>query len=118
MPQIVHQAIAHFEDSWQPTGQTKFDPWPHAQMKKLVHTLVLSIDGPGTTADVVAKAHECINKAVAAGLIAALGAAFISGGMGSANAAWATASATLTGCLGTEYTARIDNVSDWQYWWT
>lgn len=50
MVAIVHMAVGHFEDSWQPTGQTKFDPWPHAQMKKLVHTRVLHIDGPNTTA--------------------------------------------------------------------
>jgi hypothetical protein len=87
-------------------------------MKKLAHTLILTIDGPSSAADVVSKAHECVNKALAAGAIAAVGAAFISGGIGSANAAWATASATLTGCLGGSYSVTIDDESHWVTWWT
>jgi hypothetical protein len=110
---VIHrQTIATFDDSIQPTGRTKFDPWPHLEMKKLHHELELIVEGPDE-----AQIVSCIRKAAAAGLIAAIVAAFITGGA----ALPAAISAFLTelkNCLGDTFTARVDNHSHWEYWWT
>lgn len=108
----VTQTIASYEDSFQPTGRTKFDPWPHAEMKKLHHDLVLTVQGPDE-----AKIRNCINRAIAAGAIAAILAAVGTGGaaLPAAISAFLT---ELTNCLGNGFSARVDDHSHWVYWWT
>jgi hypothetical protein len=110
---VIHrQTIASFDDSIQPTGRTKWDPWPHLEMKKLHHELELVVEGPDE-----AQIISCIKKAAAAGLIAAIVAAFVTGGA----ALPAAISAFLTElerCLGNKFSARVDNHSHWVYWWT
>lgn len=109
---IVRQIIASFDDSIQPTGRTRFDPWPHIEMKKLHHELELIVEGPDE-----AKIRDCIQKAIAAGLIAAILAAFITGGA-ALPAAISTFLAELHRCLGNGFSARVENHSHWIYWWT
>jgi len=109
---IVQQHLASYDDSFQPTGNTKFDPWPHAQMKKLHHDLVLIVSGPDE-----ARIRSCINKAVAAGLLAAIVAAIST--LGAAlPAAISAFLAELENCLGNSFGVRIENQSHWEYWWT
>ena len=115
MAVLVDDVIASFDDSFQPTGATKFDPWPHVQMKKLHHELHLIIEGPD---DGAAAARNCLNQALAAGLIAAVGTAFLGVGLGATAAAWEAASATLINCLGGNFNARLDDRSHWEEWWT
>ncbi len=109
---IVKRDLASYDDSIQPTGGTKFDPWPHFEMKKLHHNLVLIIEGPDE-----AQIKDCVAKAIAAGLIAAIVAACVTLG-----AALPTATAALikvlTACLGRGFTVKIEDQSHWEYWWT
>lgn len=111
---IFNQTLASYDDSFQPTGTIHwsggFPPVPHIEMKKLHHELVLTAEGPDD-----AKIRDCLAKATAAGLIAAIAAAFASGGLGLQAALSAFLSALL-GCLGDAYTARIDDQSHWIYW--
>lgn len=110
---VIHrQIIASFDDSFQPTGRTKFDPWPHLEMKKLHHELELVVEGPDES-----KIKDCIARAAAAGLIAAIIAALATGGA-ALPAAISAFLAALQNCLGNHFTVRIDNHSHWEYWWT
>ncbi|MGY3695007.1 hypothetical protein ACVIGA_005087 [Bradyrhizobium sp. USDA 3240] len=110
---VIHrQIIASFDDSFQPTGRTKFDPWPHLEMKKLHHELELVVEGPDEQ-----KIKDCVARAAAAGLIAAIIAAFATGGA-AMPAAISAFLAALQTCLGNNFIARIDNHSHWEYWWT
>lgn len=109
---IVQQHLASYDDSIQPTGRTKFDPWPHFEMKKLHHDLVLIASGPDE-----ARIRSCINKAIAAGLLAAIIAATAT--LGAAlPAAISAFLASLESCLDHSFTVRIENQSHWEYWWT
>jgi hypothetical protein len=109
---IINQHIASYDDSFQPTGATKFDPWPHIQMKKLHHDLTLVVEGPDE-----ARIRDCINKALAAGLIAAIVAACAT--LGAAlPAAISAFLKMLTACLGSGFTVRMEDRSHWEYWWT
>lgn len=110
---IIDEVVARYEDSHQPTGETRFDPFPHMKMKKLVHELHLIVDGPDQT-----KALNCVDQAKAAGLIAGLGAAFLGAGLGATEVAWKAASTALAACLGGSFSARLDNRSWWEEWWT
>ncbi|MGY3530869.1 MULTISPECIES: hypothetical protein [Bradyrhizobium] len=112
MPAIHRQIVASFDDSFQPTGRTKFDPWPHLEMKKLRHELELVVEGPDEQ-----KIKDCVARASAAGLIAAIIAAFATGGA-AMPAAISAFLAALQNCLGAKFTVRIDNHSHWEYWWT
>jgi hypothetical protein len=115
MPNLVSDVVAQFEDSWQPTGNTKFENWSiHVEMKKLVHKLILKVDGPD---EGVAHARGCVTKAMTAGLVAAVAAAFGTGGA-ALPAAQAAAIGTLTACLGGAYQTRFDDDSHWETWWT
>ena len=111
---IVSQKIAHYEDSWQPTGNTKID-WSgvHIEMKKLDHDLTLTVEGASEQ-----QIRNCISTALAAGVLAAIIAAFATGGLGAANAGLAAAEQTLLACLGAGYTVRFNDDSHWEYWWT
>lgn len=115
MAALVDEVIGVFDDSFQPTGNTKFDPWPHLEMKKLRHELHLTIEGPD---DGAAAARNCLNQALGAGLIAAVGTAFLGVGIGATAAAWEAASATLLTCLGGQFSTRLDDRSNWITWWT
>jgi len=110
---IVTQELASFDDSYQPTGNTSAD-WSgiHIEMKKLHHTLVLTISGPDE-----GKIRSCISQAAAAGLIAAIVAVYATGG-GGLSAATSAFLSTLTACLGDGFDARIDDHSYWITWWT
>lgn len=109
---IVKESLGSYDDSFQPTGNTKFDPWPHIEMKKLHHDLVLIVEGPDDQ-----KIRDCIAKAAAAGLVAAIVAALITGGAALA-AAISAFIAALEQCLGSAFTVRVEDQSHWIYWWT
>ena len=115
MPVLIDDVIASYDDSFQPTGGTRFDPWPHMEMKKLHHELHLVVEGPENTTDA---ARGCVNRAMSAGLIAAVGTAFLGVGLGATQAAWEAASAALIDCLGDAYSIRLDDHSDFVTWWT
>lgn len=110
---LYQSDIAQYEDSWQPTGGTKID-WGgvHIEMKKLVHQLTLTIDGPDEQ-----RIRDCFQQAAAAGLIAAIVAVVATGGaaLGAAVSAFI---ATLENCLGGSFSVRIDDRSHWETWWT
>ena len=110
---IIEKHVATFDDSFQPTGKIcKWDPLPHAEMKKLRHDLIVTISGPDEN-----HIRSCIESALTAGIIAALVAAFTTGGA-AFPAAVAAATSALTGCLGAGYSVRFDDRSHWIYWCT
>lgn len=115
MAKLVDNVIASFDDSFQPTGRVKADPWPHIEMKKLKHRLRLIIEGPD---DGEAVARDCLSKAIAAGLIAAVATAFLGVGLGATTAAWEAAQKMLLGCLGSKFSVKIDDDTEWETWWT
>lgn len=103
---IVRQSLAAFDDSFQPTGTIHWHndgpfgtPTPHVEMKKLHHELTLVVEGPDE-----ARIRSCINQAIAAGLIAAIAAAFATGGL-ALQAAISAALTALTACLGNNFSA-------------
>jgi hypothetical protein len=109
---IVSTDLAIYDDSFQPTGNTKFDPWPHVEMKKLRHHLTLTVSGPDEQ-----KIRSCINQAIGAGLLVAIAAAYTTGGLGLSAAVTAFLS-SLTSCLGNGFEAKVDDRSYWITWWT
>ncbi len=115
MAQLVSDVIAQFEDSWQPTGNTRVHGWSiQIEMKKLVHKLILKVDGPDNTQAAV---RSCITQAAGAGLIAAIAAVFATGGA-ALPAAEAAAIASISQCLGSAYQVRVDDESHWETYWT
>lgn len=107
---IIERTIAIYDDSFQPIGLCGGF---HVKMKKLRHELTLTVNGPDED-----KIRHCIDEAFAAGLLAALIAAFASGGMGAAQAFIAAALSSLGGCLGSSYSVRFDDKSHWIEWCT
>jgi len=114
---IVHQEIASYDDSFQPTGTIHWKndgPWgtpnPHVEWKKLHHALALTIEGPDE-----GKIRDCLGKAAAAGVLAAIAAAIATGGL-ALSAAISAALSALTSCLGDSFSVRIDDESHWIYW--
>lgn len=115
MATLVSDVIGSYEDSWQPTGNTKIEGWSvHFEMKKLVHKLILIVEGPD---DGMAAARAAVNQAAAAGLVAAISAVFLTGGAALALAEEAVI-ASLTASLGGAFQVRVDNDSHWEFWWT
>jgi hypothetical protein len=108
---IYSDVIAVYDDSFQPIGLCGGFP-PHIKMKKLRHELTLTVEGPDE-----AKIRRCVEQAIAAGLIAACIAAFVTGGA-ALPAAIAAATSALQGCLGRGFTVRFDDRSHWIEWCT
>jgi hypothetical protein len=110
---IINNEIASYDDSFQPTGNTSIG-WggAHAEMKKLHHTLTLVVSGPDQN-----KIQNCINQSAAIGLIAAIVAAYATGG-GALSEATSAFLTSLLNCLGDGFDARIADQSHWEYWWT
>lgn len=106
---IVSETIAVYDDSFQPIG---FCGPFRLKMKKLRHELTLTVEGPDE-----AKIRDCMRKAVAAGLIAAIVSAFVTGGA-ALPAAISACTATLKACLGDSFSIRFDNRSHWIEWCT
>jgi hypothetical protein len=106
---VVSETIAVYDDSFQPIG---FCGGFHLKMKKLRHELILTVEGPDE-----AKIRSCLSQAVAAGLIAAIISAFVTGGA-ALPAAIAAATSTLEACLGRGFSIRFDNRSHWIEWCT
>ena len=75
----------------------------------------LIIEGPD---DGEAVARDCLGKAIAAGLIAAVATAFLGVGIGATTAAWEAAKKILLGCLGSKFSVKIDDDTEWETWWT
>lgn len=111
-PAIITTDLAIYDDSFQPTGRTRFDPWPHIEMKKLRHHLTLTVSGPDEN-----KIRGCINQAIGAGLLVAIAAAYATGGLGLSAAVTAFLS-SLTSCLGNGFEAKVDDRSYWIIWET
>jgi hypothetical protein len=105
---ILTFPIASFEDSWQPTGS--FCGFLKPEMKKLRHDLVLIVEGPDE-----ARIRACVAQALTGAVVAALVAAFTTGGVG-LGPAIAAAVASLQGCLGESFSVRFDRRSEWVHW--
>lgn len=108
-PPVLVQLLASYDDSQQPIG---FCGGFSVRMKKLVHTLTLYIYGPSES-----DARNCVNNAAGIGLIAAIIAAFATGG-GAFSAAISSFIASLENCLGDKFTIKIDDSSHWEEWCT
>lgn len=115
---LVEHVFAVYDDSIQPTGTIHWTnegpfglPVPHVEMKKLRHELTLVVEGHDE-----AKIRECINSSIQAGTVAAIIAAFITGGWAAAEAFVSAVLTSLLGCLGSGYTAQINDRSHWIYW--
>lgn len=107
---IVQKKIAVYDDSFQPIGLCGGF---HVKMKKLRHELTLTVTGPDE-----GQIRHCIDQSLGAGAIAAIIAAFASGGMGAAGAFVSAAIATLKSCLGSKFDVRFDDQSHWIEWCT
>jgi hypothetical protein len=107
---IVRKSIAVYDDSFQPIGMCSLF---HVKMKKLRHELTLTVTGPDE-----AKIRRCIDQALGAGVLAAIIAAFATGGMGAAQAFVSAALSSITACLGDSYSVRFDDESHWIEWCT
>jgi hypothetical protein len=115
---IFKKTLAVYEDSIQPTGTIHWHndgPWgspnPHTEMKKLVHELVLTVEGPNQN-----QINNCVDQAFTVGIIAGIAAAFASGWAAAADAAMSGALASLSACLGATYTEKVDDLSHWVFW--
>ncbi len=107
---LVRQDLISFDDSFNPIGFCS--GFGHIKMKKLHHTLTLTIEGPDE-----AKARSCLAEATAAGVVAAVVAVYATGG-GALSAAISAFLAQLKGCLGDAFEVRVDDHSDWIEWCT
>jgi hypothetical protein len=106
---IYQLEVGQFEDSWQPIGMCGLTS---VRMKKLVHTLILTISGPDRQ-----RINQCVQEAIAAGLIAAIAAVLVTGGL-VLSAAIEAALTYLGSCLGAAYNVRFDDRSHWEEWCT
>ena len=111
MGTVYDQSIASFDDSFQPTGVEWDGIVPHMKMKKLHHDLHLVIDGPDG-ADI----KKCLVGAAEAGMVAVV-SAYITGGTAIV-AAEGIFLGVLGGCLGADFSARLDDRSHWVNWVT
>lgn len=106
---IVRQEIASYDDSHQPIGHCGGFS---IKMKKLHHTLTLVVEGPDES-----QIRQCIAESAGIGLIAAIIAAYLTGGAALQTAVSAFLS-NLKGCLGDSFLVRIDDESHWIEWCT
>lgn len=106
---IYTQELASYDDSFQPAGSCN---WHSVRMKKLHHVLTLVVSGPDRNQII-----GCVQRATAVGLIAAIVAAYATGGA-ALSAAIAAFLGALEDCLGASYTANVDDSSYWEYWCT
>jgi hypothetical protein len=118
---VLHQGpIAVFDDSFQPTGTIHWHkegrfkiPTPHAEMKKLRHELILTVEGPD---DFKGAVENCFKQAAISASIAAVAASFIGAGIGATSAAWETFQVQFLACAGGQVHVRIDDSSHWITW--
>lgn len=106
---IVKQNLATYDDSFQPIGMCSMFS---IKMKKLRHNLELTVTGPDE-----ARIRHCIEQATVAGLIAAIIAAYATGGA-ALPAAISAFVGSLESCLGSSFQVRVDNRSHWIEWCT
>ena len=106
---LIRHTLARYEDSWQPIGHCGGFS---IKMKKLVHELVLTVEGPDEE-----KIRSCIQNSIGVGLIAAIVAVYATGG-GALPAAVSAFLSHLTGCLGDGFKAQVDDHSHWVEWCT
>ena len=106
---IYKRGIASYDDSFQPIG---FCGFGSIKMKKLRHELTLTVEGPDE-----AKIRSCVEQAITAGLIAAIIAAYVTGGA-ALPAAISVFIASIESCLAGGYSVRIDDSSHWIEWCT
>lgn len=107
---LVRQDLVSYDDSFNPIGFCS--GFGSIRMKKLHHTLTLTIEGPDE-----AKIRSCVAEATGVGLIAAIVAVYATGG-GGLSAAISAFIAQLQGCLGDAFSVRVDDHSDWIEWCT
>lgn len=107
---LVRYRIASYDDSIQPIGFCS--GFGHIKMKKLVHSLTLVVEGPDE-----GKIRDCINQSIGIGLIAAIIAVYATGG-GALSAAVSAFISSLEGCLGSQFTVKLEDESHWEEWCT
>lgn len=106
---LVRQQLASYDDSFNPIG---FCSGLSIKMKKLRHTLTLVVEGPDEQ-----KVRQCFAEAAGAGLVAAIIAAYATGGLG-LQAAVSAFLSSLKGCLGDSFSVNVENDSYWIEWCT
>ncbi|HLO94585.1 MAG TPA: hypothetical protein VK195_09720 [Burkholderiaceae bacterium] len=106
---LYRQDLASYDDSFNVIGSCGLFS---LKMKKLRHTLTLTVEGPDE-----ARIRRCVEEATAVGLIAAIVAAFATGG-GGLSAAVSAFIGQLQGCLGDAFTITVEDHSDWIEWCT
>lgn len=111
MARLVDRTIASYEDSHQIHSVTGFPP--KVRMKKLQHKLKVVVEGPD---NMVAHAAACVERAIMAGLLAGIIASYATAGLG-AKVGWAVAHAQIVACLGQGYDVRLEDESEWDYWY-
>jgi len=111
MAVILDEKVARYEDSHQVHSVNIVDWKPKTTMKKLEHNLYVVIEGPDE-----AKAKDCFDQALKAGLIAGVAAAFIGAGLGAAQIAFGAAKASMLACLGDGFDVLLRDESHWVYW--
>lgn len=118
---IAQIVLGGYEDSQQPTGSGKFaGPWYHAiwhpQMKKLVHEVVLVVEGPVASPNAMAKVHSCLQDATIASLVAAVSHSYATAhSLDAARSAWDGGHKQFIDCLGAQFSAHVDDQSHWEF---
>ena len=107
---IYQRELAVYDDSFQPIGFCS--GFGRIKMKKLRHELTLTVEGPDQKQII-----DCVERSIAVGLIAAIIAAYVTGGA-ALSAAISAFLANLKSCLGEGFSVRVDDRSHWIEWCT
>ncbi len=106
---VWRKELASFDDSFNIIGHCG---GLSLKMKKLHHTLTVVVVGPDDHS-----VEKCFKEALGLGLVAAIVAAFITGGA-ALNAAVAAFVTRFAKCLGDEFEVRMEDKSEWIEWCT
>ena len=111
MAVVLNEKVGRWEHSHQ-VHSVNVKSWKLVTtMKKRNDEIFVTIDGPDE-----AKARECFNTALHAGLIAAIAAAYVGAGLGAAEVGFAAAKAMMVACLGDAYSVALREEGQWEYW--
>lgn len=106
---VWRRCLASFDDSFNIIGHCG---GLSLKMKKLHHTITVVVVGPDDNS-----VEKCFKEALGLGLVAAIAAAFITGGA-ALSAAISAFLAQFGKCLGREFEIRMENKSEWIEWCT
>ena len=128
MAQLVHDRLATYKDSLQHKveWEDKDLGWgiktrlPRLYQRELEHNLMVTVTGPTGLEN---QAKECLNAAAAAGLIAAVAAAFVGAGLGALGVGGKAFIDSVAACLTAkaagvagQIEVKLDDQSHWTDW--